>query len=82
MAALRLTFGDVADLVFKFRPAAAPGHVFQVEALVGAQHDHLDRAGFEQRDLVLRGQLPAKRSAKYLNFKKRKKKTLSSGNYS
>lgn len=64
MAALRLTFSDVADLVFKFWPAAAPGHVFQVEALIGAKHNHLDRAGFEQRNLVLCGQLPAKQIKK------------------
>lgn len=73
VAALGLTFGDVTDLVFKIRPAAAPGHVFQVEALIGAQHDHLDGAGFEQRDLVLSGQLPAEKDRNKMFKSKRKK---------
>ena len=34
VAVYTLTFGDVADLVFEVRRAAAPGHVFQVEALI------------------------------------------------
>lgn len=34
MAAFRLTFGDITDLVFKVRPTTAPGHVLQVEALI------------------------------------------------
>lgn len=61
MAALRLTFGDVTDLVFKVRPTTAPGHVFQVEALIRAQHDHLNGAGLEQSNLVLCSQLPARK---------------------
>lgn len=44
VAAFRLTFGDVTDPVFKVRPTAAPRHIFQVEALIRAQHDHLDGA--------------------------------------
>lgn len=76
VAALGLTFGDVTDLVFKFRSAAAPGHVFQVEALIRAQHDHLDGAGLEQRDLVLCSQLPAEKEInRMFKLKKRERKT-------
>lgn len=34
LAAFRLTFGDITDLVLKVRPTTAPGHVFKVEALI------------------------------------------------
>lgn len=60
VAAFRLTFGDITDRIFKVRPTAAPWHVFQVEALIWAQHDHLDGARLEQSDLVLCRQLPGK----------------------
>lgn len=54
-----LTFSDVTDLVFKVGPSTAPGHVLQVEALIWAQHDHLDGTGLEQSNLVFSSQLPA-----------------------
>lgn len=73
------TFSDVVDAILEVGPSAAPGHVLQVEGLVGAQHYHLDGTRFEQGNLVLSRQLPGRITTRgvFISAHRRKKRFCS-----